>query len=94
MAPENQCAVRLKITGRVQGVYYRASTVQQAQALALTGWVMNCPDGSVEAWAEGNREQVKRLIAWCRQGPEGARVTEVAVEWQEPQNYKGFQTRR
>jgi acylphosphatase len=74
--------VRLKIAGRVQGVYYRASTVQQAQVLGLTGWVKNCPDGSVEAVAEGIVEKIEELIAWCRNGPAGARVTEVSVEWQ------------
>lgn len=74
--------VRLKIAGRVQGVYYRASTVQRAQSLGLTGWVMNCSDGSVEAVAEGAKTQIEELIAWCHQGPDGARVAKVSVEWQ------------
>jgi acylphosphatase len=78
--------VRLKIAGRVQGVYYRASTIQQAQGLGLTGWVMNCPDGSVEAVAEGSKPKLEELIAWCRQGPDGARVTHVDVRWETPEN--------
>jgi acylphosphatase len=78
--------VRLKIAGRVQGVYYRASTVQEAQKLRLTGWVMNCPDGSVEAVAEGATQKLEEFIAWCRQGPDGARVTQVDVRWETPEN--------
>ncbi len=87
--------VRLKIAGRVQGVYYRASTVQQAQKLRLTGWVMNCPDGSVEAVAEGARQKLEELIAWCHQGPDGAWVTHVDVRWETPENnFYGFNIRR
>ena len=78
--------VRLKIHGRVQGVYYRASAVQEAQKLRLTGWVMNCPDGSVEAVAEGSKPKLEELIAWCHQGPDGARVTHVDVRWETPDN--------
>jgi acylphosphatase len=74
--------VHLRIRGRVQGVYFRASTVYEAQNLGLTGWVKNCPDGSVEAIAEGCRDKVEELIAWCRRGPSGARVENVAVDWQ------------
>jgi acylphosphatase len=86
---------KLKIIGRVQGVYYRASTVQQAQHLRLTGWVMNCPDGSVEAVAEGAKAQIEALIAWCRHGPTGARVTSVEVGWEAPENnFYGFTIRR
>ncbi len=93
-ATENARA-RLKIIGRVQGVYYRASTVQQAQNLRLTGWVMNCPDGSVEAVAEGAKAQLEELIAWCRQGPAGARVASVEVSWETPENrFSGFAIRR
>lgn len=90
----NLCAVHLRIEGRVQGVYYRASTVQQAQRLGLTGWVLNCADGAVEAWAEGPKENLEQLIAWCHQGPPGARVTNVSVEWQVPKALQGFQIKR
>jgi len=87
--------VRLKIAGRVQGVYYRASTVQLAQCLGLTGWVMNCPDGSVEAVAEGSRQKLEELIAWCHQGPDGARVAQVSVEWQVAQDaFREFSIKR
>ena len=87
--------VRLKIAGRVQGVYYRATTVQEAQKLRLTGWVMNCPDGSVEAVAEGSRQKLEELIAWCHQGPDGARVTQVDVHWETPQNnFSSFNIKR
>lgn len=85
----------LKITGRVQGVYYRASVLQQAQLLGVTGWVMNCPDGSVEAVAEGARSKLEELIAWCRQGPEGARVAGVEVHWETPLGtFRGFTIKR
>jgi acylphosphatase len=76
--------VRLRITGRVQGVYYRASARDEARALGLTGWVRNLPDGSVELVAEGEEPRIDRLVAWCRQGPPGARVDEVEVSRSEP----------
>jgi acylphosphatase len=76
---------RLKIAGRVQGVYFRASACQEAQKLGLTGWVMNRFDGSVELVAEGATEQIHELIAWCRHGPAGARVTEVDIQWETPE---------
>jgi acylphosphatase len=78
--------VHLKIAGRVQGVYFRASALQEAQSLGLTGWVMNCLDGSVEAIAEGARARLEELIAWCRRGPSGARVNHVDVRWETPQH--------
>lgn len=74
--------VHLKVNGRVQGVYFRASTVEEARRLRLTGWVMNCPDSSVEVVAEGKREQLEKLVSWCRSGPPGARVREVRAEWE------------
>ena len=87
--------VRLKIAGRVQGVYYRTSTVQQAQSLGLTGWVTNCSDGSVEAVAEGAKPKLEELIAWCHQGPDGARVTHVDVRWETAENnFYSFSIRR
>ena len=78
-----QARIRLIVKGRVQGVYFRASAVQQARHLGLTGWVMNHDDGSVEVVAEGVSENIKELIAWCRQGPPGARVDEVDVQRQD-----------
>ncbi|HEU4342470.1 MAG TPA: acylphosphatase [Candidatus Binatia bacterium] len=76
----------VKIAGRVQGVYFRASTLQKARQLGLTGWVMNCPDGSVEAVAEGTRSKLDELITWCHHGPPGARVTKVHTVWESAQN--------
>ena len=85
----------LKIRGRVQGVYYRALTVQEAQKLGLTGWVTNCADGSVEAVAEGTQATIESLIAWCRQGPAGARVDSVEVRWEVFRNdFPGFVVKR
>jgi acylphosphatase len=87
--------VHLKINGRVQGVYFRASTVEEARRLRLTGWVMNCPDSSVEVVAEGEREQLEELIRWCRSGPPGARVREVRAEWEAPkEEFQSFYIKR
>lgn len=71
---------RLVITGRVQGVWYRAGMAQAAQALGVTGWVRNRSDGSVEAMVAGNDEQVAAIINWARRGPPAAAVEHVAVE--------------
>jgi acylphosphatase len=74
------------ISGRVQGVYYRASTVKQAKALDITGWVRNLPDGKVEVFACGNAAQLERLQEWLWQGPPAAKVEQVdakVVPWQE-----------
>jgi acylphosphatase len=70
----------LRITGIVQGVGYRYSTVREALRLGLSGWVRNRRDGSVEANISGEAEAVAKMIAWCRQGPTGASVDHVAVE--------------
>lgn len=85
----------LRITGRVQGVWYRGSTVREAERLGLRGWVRNRPDGSVAAEAQGPRAAVEALIAWCRDGPPPARVAEVAVEWRPPvEGERSFAFRR
>ena len=75
---------RIVVTGIVQGVAYRQSTVLEAERLGLAGWVRNLPDGRVEALAEGPRERVESLVAWCWRGPPAARVSDVAVRWEEP----------
>jgi acylphosphatase len=73
----------LVVSGRVQGVFFRAETRDRAAALGLTGWVKNRPDQSVEAVAEGSREKIEKLIDWCRQGPPRAEVSNVIVTWEE-----------
>lgn len=72
--------VRAIVSGRVQGVSYRASTVDEAQRLGLVGWVKNRADGSVELEAEGPTDKVAALLAWCESGPPAARVDRVAVD--------------
>jgi acylphosphatase len=71
--------VRLRIRGRVQGVFYRDSTQREAQRMELRGWVRNRSDGSVEAVAQGPPERVAALIDWCHEGPPLAQVAEVVV---------------
>ena len=86
--------VHLIISGRVQGVFYRASTCDKALQLNLTGWVRNCADGSVEAVVEGPEEQVNALISWCKQGPTHAHVTHVDVNHEHYQgDYSTFSIR-
>lgn len=76
--------IRVIVSGRVQGVSYRASTAQQAAQLGLVGWVRNLDDGTVELEAEGEDAQIAALIAWCHDGPRHAVVSRVAVEEQTP----------
>jgi acylphosphatase len=83
-------AVRLRITGRVQGVGYRAWAIRQASTLGLRGWVRNRIDGSVEALLIGNQAAVERMIEQCHQGPFGARVTDVTVGDAEDEGGDGF----
>ena len=86
-------AVHLFVRGRVQGVFYRASTQKTAQDLGLTGWVKNCDDGSVELHAEGKREKLEELIAWCRQGPPSASVSGIDLNWVEAEGLHSFEIR-
>lgn len=82
------------ISGRVQGVWFRANTKDKAQQLGVKGWVRNTPDGKVEALFEGEEEGVKQMIEWCRHGPPLAKVSEVKVEWKEPENdFESFSIR-
>jgi len=71
--------VHVYISGRVQGVSFRARTHREAIRLGLGGWVRNRPDGRVEAVFEGPDEKIKEMLGWCRQGPRGALVEDVEV---------------
>jgi acylphosphatase len=71
----------LLISGRVQGVFYRASAQQEAMRLGLAGEIRNLPDGRVEAVVEGPKERVEEFIEWCKRGPPSAEVEHVRVRW-------------
>jgi len=82
------------ISGRVQGVGYRFATVDTASQLGLCGWVRNLPDSHVEAVFEGAAVVVHEMIRWCHQGPPAAVVKDVKVEYEEPENLRGFEVRK
>jgi acylphosphatase len=84
---------RVRVTGRVQGVFFRAWTRDEARRLGVSGWVRNCPDGSVEAHLDGSEQAVEQLIERLRQGPSGARVNDVRANFAEPEDLNGFEVR-
>ena len=73
--------VRLIVSGKVQGVFYRASCQDVAVKYGLNGWVGNLSDGKVEVLAQGKKEDIEKLIEWCKKGPPSARVIDVSIEW-------------
>lgn len=81
-------AVRANIlvTGRVQGVFYRSSAMQEAQRLGIHGFIQNVPDGAVEAVVEGPEAAVEQFIVWCRSGPPSAQVADVKVRFSPPRD--------
>lgn len=86
-------ARRLVIRGIVQGVFYRNWAIDVARDLNLDGWVRNLADGSVEAVAQGDSEDVARFIAHCHQGPDAARVDGIDVTEIAPEALRGFAKR-
>ncbi len=86
---------QIRIAGKVQGVFFRASTREQARARGLAGWVKNMPDGTVEAVLEGPAEDVEEVVEWAHEGPRAARVDTIDVDWLEPQgDVQTFEVRR
>ena len=86
--------VHLFVSGRVQGVFFRANTRDKANELGVKGWVRNLPDGRVEVVAEGKKPALERLIEFCRKGPEGAKVENIQIEWEEPRDeFETFEIR-
>ena len=86
-------AVRVKVRGLVHGVSFRATMARLATDLGVRGWVRNMPDGSVEAFLEGDERNVKRVVEWAKSGPPRARVDRVQVEQASPRNHRDFRIR-
>lgn len=70
------------VHGRVQGVFFRATTRDKARSLGVKGWVKNCLDGGVEAVFEGEKDTVEKIVNWCKKGPEGAFVNHIDAHWE------------
>lgn len=87
-------ARHLTVHGHVQGVFFRASTRDRARDAGATGWVRNNPDGTVEAWVEGDEDAVERVESWIRDGgPRNARVQQVEAEDADPEGHDRFEVR-
>mgnify|MGYP000114965218 FL=1 len=85
---------RVFVSGRVQGVYYRANTRDAARARDVDGWVRNLDDGRVEAVFEGEEAAVESMIEWCHTGSPAADVRDVDVSYEKPDDESGFTIRR
>ena len=86
--------VTINVTGKVQGVFFRASTLDQAKALGLNGFVRNEHDGSVYIEAEGSVEHLDKFIAWCKQGPPSAHVDQCIVKEDKLRHFHDFSIQR
>jgi acylphosphatase len=84
---------RVRIRGRVQGVFFREETRRRAESLGIAGWIRNLPNGSVEAAFEGETERVESMVEWCRRGPRGAVVESVEAAQEPPTGEPGFEVR-
>lgn len=88
---KEQYCIHCFVSGKVQGVWFRAGTKEEAEKLGLTGWVKNLPDGRVEVLACGEKTKVIAMREWLNHGPRLAEVAQVELEELEPKNYAGFQ---
>ena len=94
MSPRERVRARVRVSGRVQGVNYRAFAEDEAAFRKIAGWVHNSPDGGVEAVFEGEREAVEAMIRWCHTGSPAAEVRAVEVRWEPSRGERGFRVRR
>lgn len=81
------------VTGKVQGVFYRATTRDEARGRGVDGWVKNLADGRVEAVFEGPEDDVEAMVEWCHTGSPAASVDDVGVEYEAPEGLDGFEVR-
>jgi len=82
--------LKIKISGKVQGVWFRASTQRKANELGIKGIVRNLPSGEVYVEAEGNKSDLETFVEWCHQGSELSRVDQVEVSAMQSQNFEDF----
>jgi acylphosphatase len=82
------------VSGRVQGVNFRAYAEDEAAFRRVAGWIRNCPDGRVEAVFEGARPAVEAMLQWCHHGSPAAQVSAVDIAWEPPQGERTFTVRR
>lgn len=85
--------INIKVIGKVQGVWYRKSTLEEATRIGVKGFVKNEPDGSVYIEAEGTEQQLESLVSWCKKGPELARVDNCEVSESTVVNFTDFRIR-
>lgn len=81
------------VSGKVQGVYFRATTRDRAREMGVDGWVRNLDDGRVEAVFEGSENAVAQLVEFCHEGSDAARVDDVEITYEDPQGEDGFSVR-
>lgn len=82
----------IRVSGQVQGVFFRDSTRRKAEELGLSGWVKNLPDGKVEAVFEGPSDSVRKMVRWCEEGPQQASVENVDTDFEDPgEDLQGFE---
>lgn len=90
---EGSVRAHVFVEGRVQGVFFRWETRDNAKSRGISGWVRNLADGRVEAVFEGSRDNVEAMIGWAKQGPQMAKVSEIDVSWESPEGLNGFEVR-
>ena len=86
--------MHLVISGKVQGVFYRASAKKKADELNVRGWIKNTPEGNVEALVTGKHPQIEEFIQWCKSGPDRAVVKEVSIHKQKLREFNSFKIER
>lgn len=85
--------VIIRVFGLVQGVNFRYYTKRKAEELGLAGWVENKDDGSMTIVAEGEQEDLKKLIDWAKKGPSLASIEDIEIKWEEPMAEEGFEVK-